>query len=438
MTITYDTLGGSIDIEPTGAVAPADLNTSVAIVGGYDQANADASVTAGESDLVTSRSQAESLYGTNSELATQTALALGNDAGEVYAVPLSETETTESFTASASDTLANTPISDPRVTTSEITITDTTTSTDLTVNVVDETPTQPADSETAEVNVRTGEWAADSSSDYDVTYSYADYASAIDTAVSESVRNVAVCTEADSVVATLESDLDTAAGNFRFSRGVVGADPAIDPTAVGSYTPSSDDWRIVEAAPARGENGDGDAVRTVGAIAGLLASQPVDVTGSITYDMVAGLGALGETYTPQQAANFDRVTALTDEYEVAEGVTTSTEDAFSDIYKAEIIDAVVELLYDRIRSYRGGSNANGARRRFRSRLKRTLSAQSVPDAQPPLLASGDGSRPYSVQVSQGTNDTEADVDIGIDPAPIAKTVNIDVSVGPISFNGVSV
>ncbi|WP_158293771.1 hypothetical protein, partial [Halorubrum sp. SP3] len=112
--------------------------------------------------------------------------------------------------------------------------------------------------------------------------------------------------------------------------------------------------------------------------------------------------------------------------------------AFADIYKAEIIDYTVEQIHERITDYRGGSNANSARQKFRSRLKRTLSSLSAPNAQPPLLADGEGGRPYALDVSLGDADTETGVTIGIDPAPIAKQVNINVSVGPLQFNGVDV
>jgi hypothetical protein len=90
-----------------------------------------------------------------------------------------------------------------------------------------------------------------------------------------------------------------------------------------------------------------------------------------------------------------------------------------------------------VKEYKGGSNTQTAQRRFRARLKRLLASYTSPDATPPLLATGEGGRPYSVAVSNGSSDTETDVKIGMEPAPIAKEVYLDISVGPLRFNGVS-
>lgn len=435
MAITYDTLGATVTVEPTGAVAPADLNTSVAIVGAYDSANG--SVTAGEATTVVGTSDADEQFGANSELARATAVAINNGAGTVYGVALPETQTTESFAASSSGTLGSVPVMDPRVTSKTITAQDTSAASSVEVNAVYGTPQTPSPSNTINLNPVTGAWKADTSSDYDITYTYGDYDAALTEAVKQPVRMVSVGTEESSVITTLQTKLTEQANNFRFLRGVVGATPDLQSGDVSSYTPQTDDQRLVEVAPARATGSDG-GVRTCHAIAGLLANQPIDVTGSITYDAVGGLTDLNVAYAPTTAESFERVTALTDEYEVAEGVTTSSKSAFSDVYKVEIIDLVVEQLYARVKEYSGGPNTDSAQRSFASRLKRLLSSQSAPTAQPPLLADGEGGQPYSVTVSTGANDTVTDVNIGIDVAPIAKQVNLAINVGPIRFGGASV
>jgi len=434
MPISYDTLGAQVTIEPSGTVAPADLNTSVAIVGGYDAANG--SATAGESTTILGLSDADEQFGSNSELARATAAAITNGASTVYGVPVPETQTTETFTSSTSGTLGNTPAFDPRVQPEhEITAQDSVDGITVTVNEVYGTPTTPSNTNTINVNPVTGEWAADSSSDYDITYTYGDYTSAIQTAVDQPVRYVLVGTENDSVKLTLNQELNEAERNFRLLRGVVGATPDIQSGEVSDYTPVEQDWRMIEVAPARGTGADG-TLRTCFAVGGLMAGQPVDVTGSITYDQVNGFSDLNVNYAPTTAAAFEQVTALTDEFDVAEGITTSSELSFRDIYKVEIVDLITERLYQRIKNYRGGSNARTAQLRFQSRLKRDLG--SFASAQPPLLADGEGGVPFTVTVSTGTVDTEADVDVGIDVAPIAKQVKLNVSVGPIEFGGAEV
>lgn len=441
MAITYDTLGSTVTVTPTGTVAPGQINTEVAIVSGYNSAKADPSVTAGQATVVNTGTEAENMFGSPSELARQARLAFANGATAVHGVPVGETTTTENFgSGSATDngTVNNVPVLDPNVNPAQsVTAQDVTAGNSVDVTIVYSSPASPSGTDEMEFNPITGDWAADDTSEYDITYTYGDYSTAIGNAVGRDVRSVGVCTESDSVKTTLDSDMDTQSSNFRFLRGVTGSDVDISPASTGSYTPTVEDWRMVEVAPSRATSSQGN-VRTVGAVAGMIASQPIDVTGSITYDNITGLDSLKVEFSPTEAENFSQVTALTDEFEVAEGVTTSSESAFADIYKVEIIDFIVEGIYGHIKNYRGGSNAQPARRRFKSQLKRFLGRHSVPDAIPPLLASGDGTQPYSVSVRQGSTDTEADVDIGIDVAPIAKEVVLDVSVGPIKFNGASV
>ena len=433
MTISYDTLGGSISIEPSGAIRAGDLNQRVAIVGSADTANG--AIGEGEAALVASSTDATTQFGADSELQRQAELSLANGASEVYGVAVSTTEQTESVTAASDGTLSISPICDPRFTTESVSVVDAGGDA-LTVEYTDSEPSVPSEDNTVVINPTTGAWAASSSGDYEFTVTEPSFSEPLAEAVNGTVRYVAVCSEAASVVSTLATELSTKASNFRFSRGFVGVSEEVAPIDVGSYTPGVDDFRVIEVASSYGTTTNGDMARTCGAVAGLAAQQPIDVTGSVTFDNLVGFASLATSYTPSQAEQFERVTAITDTMEIAEGVTTSSEAEFSDIYKAEIIDYAVEQLYRRVKNYRGGSNARGSQRKFRSRLKRTLSSLSAPNAQPPLLADGEGGRPYTLDVGVGETDTETAVTIGIDPAPIAKQVNVNVSVGPLQFNGV--
>lgn len=438
MAITYDTLGSTVTVLPRGTVAPAQLNTAVALVGGYDDSNSGSNTSANSVTIVNTGSEADSEFGSGSELAKQARLALGNGATAVHGVPVSETTTTESFSSTTGGVLSNAPAMDPNLNHEDITAQDTGNNNSVDVNIVYvDNPSQPSSSNTINLNPHSGDWEADEQSSYDITYTYGDYTNAIETASKETVRAVGVCTETSAHKTTLESQLSSQAANFRFKRGLTGSDIEIDAGSTGSYTPDNDDWRMIEVAPSLGTSPQGK-VRTVGAITGMMASQPINVEGSITFDSVDGLDNLHVAFSPTQAENFSRVTAITDEFEVAAGLTTSSDTAFADIYAVEIIDLIVEQLYERIKNYAGGSNAEKAQRRFASKLKRTLASYSVPNASPPLLAAGDGTQPYAVSVTTGATDTEADVDIGIDVAPIAKEVVLDLSVGPIQFNGASV
>lgn len=438
MTISYSTLGGNVTVSPSGTIPAGDLNNSVAVVGHADLAGVADGVAAGESTLVSTPTDAETQFGADSELARQAALAAANGAGTIYGIPIGTSEVTETVSGDASGTLPSAPYVDPRVTQADVTVTDTSAAEDQTVEYTSETDvTAPTTDNTVRLNPVSGDWAAQSASDYEFTLTTPDADAALATAAQLPVRTVAVCSEADAQITTAQTELNNAATDFRFSRAVVGATPGIATSDVSSYEPTTDDQRVVEVAPARGTS-QGENVRAVGAIAGLLASQPINVEGSITFDSVAGLSGTAVAYPPSTAQSFERVTALTDDLTVAAGLTTAQETAFADVYKAEIIDLITEQLYERIKSYRGGSNAQSAQRRFRSQLRRTLSAQSAPNAQPPLLASGDGRRPYNVAVDTGATDSEAQVTIGIEVASIAKTVNLNVNVGPIRFDGATV
>lgn len=441
MAITYDTLGSTVTVHPVGAVPPSQLNTAVAIIGGYDAGNADSSVAGGEVTTVNSGTEAETMFGADCELTYQAKLAFTNGASTVHGVPVPESQTTETFgtsTATASGTLSNAPAMDPRVHPDhEITANDVTAGTSMTVNVVDGTPSTPSDSDTLNINPETGNWEADATSEYDITYSYGTWDGSMDAAIAESPRNIALCAEDDSLVTTMKGKLETAESNFNFTRVVAGSLMDFPSGQISSYTPASEDWRVIEVAPSRGTSPSGQ-VRTVGAIAGLLAGQPVNVEGSITYDTVSGLDSLKNEYAPTTAEQFTQVTAITRSFEVAGGYTTSSESSFRDVYAVEIIDLVVEQLFERVKVYSGGSNSFNAQQMFESRLRRTLNSLSPPASQPPLLATPSGEQPYTVNVSTGATDTETDVDIGIQVAPIAKEVTLDISVGPFQFGGATV
>lgn len=438
MAISYTTLGSTVTITDSGIIPASQLNNNVAIVGGYNASNAAAGVTEGEATVVNTSTAADEQFGADSELARQAAASFANGSGAVYGVPLPETQTTEtvgSSTATASGTLSADAIHDPRFNPEEeVTFEDVTEGTSLTVNLVYGTPASPSDANTVNLNPRTLEWEADEASEYDITYTETSYADAISAAISEDVRTVVLCLENASAKAELLAQLTTAEQNFNFMRAVVGAEPDIQSADISGYTPAEEDWRIVEVAPAHATDGVGD-LRSAGAVGGLLASQPIDVTGSITYDDVGYLTGFNVEYSPTEADSFEQVTAIIDTSQVAEGVTTSSETGFRDIYKVEIIDLIVEQVQSLVEDFSGGSNSQNARRLFASRIRRALSSYSAPNATPPLLASGDGSRPYYVEQSLGASDTEANVTIAIDVAPIAKSVNLDFTTGPIQFAG---
>lgn len=441
MVQNYQALEGELSVRGAATSARSGGSNAVAYVGGYNASTAASEVTAGEATEISDATTAEDTFG-DSEIATAASAIAANDVDAIHGVPVDETQTTETFgssTSTSTGTLGNTPVFDANVHPEHtITVTDVTEGTECDVSYVyGSTPTQPSTSNAARVNPITGEWAADASSEYEFQYTYGDYQTAIETACRlDDVRYVIVGTEADSVKSTLVTELGNVATDFDFKRGVVGATPEIQSGNIASYTPSQNDWRLVEVAPARATGADG-GVRTAAAVGGFLASQPIGPDGSGLFDEVAGLESLNTSYRSSDVKNFGQVTALTQNAVVGVAETTSETEQFQPIYATEIIDAVSLGLFETARDYAGGAQDPGD-------LEALLSTtcQRYARGSPPALgfAQGGSGPPYDVSVTLDAQDSSiANAGVTIVPYPIAEEVNIDVTVsdGFVEFGGAS-
>lgn len=444
MSVSYDTLGLTLTVRAAGSQVTVGTEDALVLVGGYDSANAAASVTAGNATLVDDPTNAEDQFGT-SELSRVCQVAAANRCANQYAVPVPETSNTETVAASSSGTLTNAPIFDPRVhpdhsiDVAEDTTGDGIYDTTITVEYVQADAvgdiTSPS-ADTVRIDPATGVWKADASGDYEFSYTYGDYSAAIKEAVTVTDgRYIYVGTENDSVKSTLQTELANVATDFRFKRGIVPSQAEIDPASVGSYTPAIDDWRVAEVAPARAQMADGE-VRTAAAVAGLLTIQPIHVEGSVTYDTLSGIISYETEYRPSQAEGFGRVTAVADTDTIAQAVTTSSTDQFSEIYVTEIVDLVALGLQDIVNDYKGGGNTQDDRRNLASDTRLLLDGYWKNS--PPIIATGKGTKPYTVSQSLGANDTTTNLNVGVEPAPIMKEVNLDINVGDVvTFGGAS-
>jgi len=431
---TYTTLGTTVDVLANDSTVTVGFNENIAIVGGMDTSNG--SATPGDAVQVTTSGEAATLFGDGSELHEQTKLAYANGVNSVYAVPAPETTgTTESFSSTSSGTLSNRPF-DPNVQPEHsITAQDTSEGTSADVNIVyEDPPSAPSDANTVNLNPVTKDFEADASSSYDITYDYGDYGSSvIETAADQSVRMVAVCSEADSDGSTLVSDLNNRAGNFDFKRGGIGAMPRIDAGNASSYTDSLNDQRIVAVAPSRGMV-DGQEVRTIGAVLGAMCAQPLGQTS--LYDPISGFDSLSTEYTASEAQDFQYVTSLTSTFDVAGAVTTSEDSGFGDVKDVEIIDTVAQSLQEVCGDFAGEANFQENRRLLGTTLRRSL--RGFANQTPPLLATGTGGTPYDVEVTQGSSDDSVDVSVGIEVTPTMKQINLNVNVGQVvTFEGVA-
>jgi len=435
-TKTYNTLEGQLSVSATATATRAGTSDAVAIVGGYDEQNASSEVTAGEATKVTDPTSADTQFGI-SELSRASAAVAGNGVTDIYGVPVSETETTESVSGAQTFSLSEAPLFNPDLHPDHsITVTDTQEATDCTVEIsYAETLATPSEENTVVINPLSGDAEADATSDYEVTYTYGTYDTAIQTAADLPVRYVIVLQEDASVKATLTAELAAVAADLDFKRGVMGATPEIGSTDISDYTPNQRDWRLVEVAPALGTGADGP-VRTAAAIGGFMASQPIGPDGSTLYDNVSGLTGLNTPYRSSEVRSFDGVTAITRNGVVGQAVTTSDVEQFQNVYATEIIDDVALDLFGTARSYAGGPQDI-------TDLETLLEVvcQSNARGSPPNLGFPDGrdQRPYDVSVTLGADTSVANGAVSIVPYPIAEEVNINLTVsdGYVQFGGVN-
>ncbi len=422
----YDVIAGSIVAVGLG------VNRVVGIVGGMN--TSEGSANTGEAVQVSGSSEARDLFGKDSELHIQVKKAYQNGATNVWCVPLTETEITESFSSVSDGTLSNVPIIDPTINTEHsITAQDTVEGSSVDVNIsYDDPPSTPTSSNTMNLNPRTGDFDADESSDYDITYEYNDFGIALDTILEKNIRYVAVCTESESVANTLATKLDNLEEGFTFIRGVVGAKVGLTPS---SYSDNLDDQRIVLVATSRANVDSTTEARTVGAVAGKIGGKPLG--DSTTYETIGGFTSLRNTFSyPDELETLinSQVTPLhdtVDGIEIVKDMTTSTEPKFERAYETDIIDHAVQEMHLITKEFVGELNSEDNRNILARSLRKQLG--NLEDNEPdPLLED------YDITVTEGSNDDEVDVEAGLDTTGLMDNINVDVVIGDVvRFEGTS-
>lgn len=414
----------------------AAFNSAVCLIGGYDTANGAA--TAGELTEVSDITDAQDKFGDPSELTRQTALAFANGASTVYGVPVAETSTTENFAATSSGTLTNVPF-DPNVQPEHDITAEDDGGTTITVNeVYDYPPTAPSDADTINLNPVTGEWVADSSDTYDITYDYGDYANAVTGSnfLDQEPRFTALLVDGERATTEIAAEMNAAADNFNtFGRSVFGGEVGRAPSA---YSDSTDDQRLIASAIPRANSVNDNEVRTAGIVAAKAAS--ASLGQSITYSTVTGIDELlprFSPYGPSEASKFindhEALPLLgIGGVRVVKGITTSTTPKFGRIHKVEIVDEVTELTNVTARQFISEPNTPAVRSDLRNSIVSFL--ESFSNDTPPLLAATDGAQPYSVTVTSAS-DTQIEIAIGIDVLDVMETFDITINVGDVITNG---
>ncbi|WP_226041171.1 DUF2586 family protein [Natrinema sp. DC36] len=431
MAITYgntDIPSARVTVRSGGTIAiSAAFSNTAGLVGVMDTDNGEA--TTGETISINSSSDAETQFGETSELTEQVKLAFGNDTSTVYACPVSETEETETFDTVSSGTFSNVPALDPTVQPNhEITAQDTTEGASVTVNIVREEGediASPTDANTINLNPNTGEWEADESSTYEITYTHGSYNEAIRGVVSKVPRQVGVCTENNQIVGELGTQLSDYANDFGFMHGAFGLNPEVDSA---TYTNSYDDRRLIAIAPSRAylDAANENMVRTVGAVVGKQASK--DLGDSTTYETVAGFADLHTKYTNSELGTLIDEQVLTlrqgGGIKIVKDMTTSTDPRFERIFASEITDEATEISHQISQGYVGEANTLTNQKSLGESHDSSYS-EMEDDA---LLDN------FDVGVSEG-GDNQVDLDIALDIVDVIDTVDVTITVGDVIRNG---
>lgn len=421
----------SVTVQSGGTVTVgAAVGRTAGLVGGMDVQNGDA--TAGEVVTLTNSPQAANAFGEDSELARQVELVFAQGGvNTVYAVGVAETETTDSVTGVSSTTLSNVPVMDPNVNPEHtIDIQDTSEAASVSVDYDYSTPpTTPSSSNTAAVNPVTGEIEFDESSDYDITYTYGEYGTAIDAVMENDPRIMGVCSENEEVLNNYLSVANTKDTDFEFSHGVGGAIPDLSPA---SYTNNFDDRRLSVLSSSRGyvDAAQTEEVRTVGVVVGKLAGSPLG--DSIGYEGTVGLTGLRNSYVGSEIsdlldAGVMPLKRLQGSIKVVVDQNTSSDPRLERVYISEIVDRAADLAHIIAQSFLQENNTSENRTQMENSFNRVYGQMQSDE-----LLEG-----YAVRVSEGGDDRTVDADIGIAPIDVMDSIGVDITVADtVSFGGV--
>lgn len=413
----------------TTTLAPTSFERSVGYVGGADLGTDDSQGSADPNTVynVQNNSRARELFGDDSELTRQITLAFSNGVGDVYAVAVPETQNTESFTATDTGTLSNVPVFDPNVQ-PEHEITEELSSTDITI-VYDDTPPTPTDG--INLNPITGEWAASSSTDYDIAYSYGDYTDAITAMANESPRVISVLTEDGGIATTMDGELSSDQQDFDFAHNISGLSPLGSEETTSDYVTgtetlsvTSNRTALVASSRAYTDSNETEEVRFSGVAAAMAAAKPLG--NSVTSDTPSGIVSLRDNFSVQELsdllANGVMAVGVYGGINVIQDRTTSTESGFQRLYSNEVVDEAVTRIHDESKRYIGEQSTETNIQNYLRRLRNQL--LDLRDDEIPKL---DG---FNIDMEQQT-DGDLDGVIVLDVVDIIDNITIDAVVGDI-------
>ena len=404
------------------------------------------SASANDPQQIAARFEADRKFGSNSPLASAMRAALTNGAnidfifgvapeviGAGSDIDPSQDTPTESDSAASTGTLSDAPIvEDPDF----YAVYDSIDATEATVELVyEETPTAPADADTVAINPLNGKWAADSSSDYDFFYNYLDWSAAFDAAdsvVGEGETGIYVpLTDAESVVSTLATKIDSLRSEYQLALGLAGAQPNSTGAEYAEFAPATyednvDEDYIFLAAPARLTDGS----YILGQLAGVFAGNGID---NPAYNDVVNTGDadLVQKFTRSDAVDMRLENTIplrqAASIRIKGNLSTSTEtDWERDFWRRRIVDRAI-LIAQQVGEETIGL-INDAE--TRQATQRTIQVQLQSLANDRLIRDNTGStQNFFVDVyPDSSNTNEVNIDFGITPYGIVKRVDVSLTI----------
>ena len=256
------------------------------------------------------------------------------------------------------------------------------------------------------------------------------YEAAVETAVDLGPRYIYVDSEDDADVNAAVGVVEDRATDLDLTRVFAPISEDVDVADIGEYEPRADSQRLVEVAPLTATVAGADTYMAA-AIVGAASTKPLG--SSLAYDGVV-VDELGTEYRASMAVDFERVTAVTKDAEVVDGITTSDEGAFSDIFQMEIVDTAI-LGLDEVAQDYGGSEVNTPDGRANLESDMRIFLQSLASQTPPLLADAFGGDPFVVEADVGGDADEVIVTAGVNPVDVMKQITINLNIGRVTTLG---
>jgi len=439
--VQVQTQGGGISGVQVGA------EETLVLFGAADTNNGSASVN--DPTQVGSRQDADAKFGDGSELANamKEALANGANINYLYGVAYDyDTDTTENFSATASGTLSNTPVEEESVSVQDDSANDITVAFYYGDGSGGTAPPTPTTADTIFINPKTGEWTADTSDDYDVTYKTPDWGGAFgaaDNVVDEDETAVyAALTDTEAVASTLSGKVTTLRGEYQMVKGVTAAEPndtvADDATAVAdgtdlrprydtaNYSDAIDDGSMFLIAPARPLD---SAYTIVGGVAGLFAGHAINEP--VYNDAISGYTDIEQKLARSEAQDLRDTEVIpvrqSGTVRLKDNLSTSTEtDWQRDFWRRRIVDRVILLGKIVGDATVGRINDEQTRNAAEATLFGELDALV---GERLLEPNTDSETNWYVDVYQDANDADqVNIDIGITPQGIVKRVDESITI----------